>query len=368
MVSRVIRDGDFSCVVAISPFPAECAVQSRTALPMWIDLNGTHPAELQVQDQNDPRYGERLLRILSLENRLLLRGDGFSTPSRRQTAAVLGELLLLGRTGFNGESGIALHPIPHCADGFNPAGQRGTQEFTVVSSGSFNVWFDEETLFRGLEYAMGKNSSISFLSTGGSIPFSPGKYLNFQEMVKGSRYGSRFSLLGWVDTARLKEVYSQASAAIYTDMPSPETFLGARTRALDWISRGIPVVCTAGAEISEDIERYRLGLVVPQLNWKELGESLLKLAANPEITEGIRSSQKEWCLGKGSSAQVFDPLLRWCERPAAASCEHLGRPTVPRMNSMGYFAMQFRELSRKAGTGYGLKRVFRRVFLRGFRS
>jgi len=306
--------------------------------------------------------------MLALENGLLLRGDGFSAPSRRQIAAVLGELLLLGRTGFNGVSGIELHPIPHCADGFNPVAQREAQQFTVVSTGSFNVWFDEETLFRGLEYAMERNPSITFLSTGGSIPFSPGKYQNFRDLVEGSRHSSRFDLRGWVDSEELKEVYSRASAAVYTDVPSPETYLGARTRALDWISRGIPVVCTSGAEISDDIEKHRLGLVVSQLNWKQLGESILQLAADPEIRKNIRNSQREWCLGEGSWNQVFDPLLKWCDRPTGASSEHLGKPTVPSMNSTGYYAMQFRELSRRAGIGYGLKRVFRRIFLRGFLS
>lgn len=360
-IREVLDGGEFSSVVAISPFPAECAVFSHTELPLWIDMNGMHPAELQLQNSQDRRFGERMLRILALENTLLARGDSFSTPSVRQAAAVTGELLLLGRTCFNKENGISVSPISHCAEGFDETGRTSSDLFEIVSTGSFNIWFDELTLFRALEIAMKADDSIRFTATGGSIPFSPEKFLRFEKLVASSRFRDRFSLPGWVSREELLKVYSVAGAATYTDIQSPETFLGARTRVLDWISRGIPVVCTEGAEISDDISRHGMGVVVPSGDCEALASAYCRLASEKILQVKILEAQKKWCLSEGSSEHLFRDLLKWCENPVRVRHSLLGRSTVPRINSTGYLIRLFKELSSSAGAGYAVKRLLKRL-------
>ncbi len=361
-IKCLLRDGSFTCIVAISPFPAEAAVMADPVLPIWIDMNGNHPAEIQLQDNADRRAGERLARILALENSLLRRGDIFSTPSRRQACAVAGELLLLGRLGHRSAGVIPVVPIPHCAVGeFNKSSTSG-QEFIIISTGSFNQWFDEQTLFTGLESAMEKNDRIRFVSTGGGIPSSPRKYDGFREMVENSPFRSRFALHGWVPFDHLKEVYASASAAVYTDIPALETFLGARTRTLDWINRGIPVICTDGAEISEEIGNHGLGLVVPPSNPEALSDAFLRLASSPDLSLEITARQKTWCSTHGASERLFQPLVSWCSDPSRLPHGSLGNPTIPRMNSHGYFNIIFRELTADRGLGYAISRLMARLF------
>lgn len=361
-IKRLLRDGSFTCVVAISPFPAEAAVMAEPALPIWVDMNGNHPAEIQLQGNADRRAGERLVRILALENSLLRRGDAFSTPSGRQACAVAGELLLLGRLGHQSAGAVPVVPIPHCAVGEFDESSRTGQEFIIISTGSFNQWFDELTLFKGLESAMKKNDRIRFVSTGGGIPFSPSKYDGFKKMIEDSPFRSRFTLHGWVQLDTLKEVYGSASAAVYTDIPALETFLGARTRTLDWINRGIPVVCTDGAEISEEIGKHGMGLVVPPLNPEALSDAFLKLASFPDLSREIAARQKVWCSTHGSSAKLFQPLVNWCTNPSRLPHGSLGKPTIPRMNSLGYFRIVFRELAAGRGLGYAISRLLARLF------
>ncbi len=362
-IRKLLAEKEFSSVVAISPFPAESAVLSGTDLPLWIDINGMHPAELQLQNRDDRRHGERFLRILALENSLLARGDGFSTPSIRQAASVTGELLLLGRTCFNGSNGITVAPIPHCAEPFHDSMKTNSELFRIVSTGSFNIWFDEAVLFKALEAAMQADESIRFTATGGAIPFSRDKFPDFEKLVESSRFKDRFSLPGWVSREELEKVYSSAGAATYTDIPSPETFLGARTRVLDWISRGIPVVCTAGAEIADDIARHRLGIVVPSGDSEALARAYCSLADEESRCRSIREAQRKWCAGEGSSEHLFKDLLKWCSNPVRVPQKRLGRTTVSSMNSTGYLIRLFRELSISAGPGYAAKRLLKRMGL-----
>lgn len=360
-IKRCVKNKSFSCIVAISPFPAEAVAIADPNLPIWIDMNGTHPAEIQLQGNEDGKGGERLVRILALENSLLMRGDAFSTPSRRQAFAVSGELLLLGRMGTRSKEVIPVKPIQNCSIGGFEKRHKSTVGFRIISTGSFNQWFDEITLFKALEYVMERYESVEFVSTGGRIPFSPGKYDNFRKMVENSRFKERFTLYGWIPYDELIEVYKIASVAVYADIPSMETTLGARTRALDWIKRGIPVICTDGAEISEDIRKHDLGIVVPQKDHEALAEAFLQLISSTDTLERISTNQEKWCSGEGSSEKLFQPLVHWCAKPLRIEANPVGTPTIPRLNSITYLRKVFHELRVDRGFWYAVYRVFVKI-------
>jgi len=362
VIRHSLKKGSFDCIVAISPFPAEAAVIADPDIPVWIDMNGIHPAEIQLQGNRDNRGRERLVRILALENSLLMRGDGFSTPSRRQAFAVTGELLLLGRMGVKPAETIPVEPVPHCSLGEYSGKDKSFSEFRIVSTGSFNQWFDEITLFKAIESVMDRNGKVEFISTGGRVPFSPEKYDNFRKMVENSRFKSRFRLHGWIPYDELLEIYNSASAAVYTDIPVPESVLGARTRVLDWIMRGIPVICTEGAEISQDIRLHGLGIVVPQQDHKALADAIMQLVSSPGFTGKIRTNQKEWCSREGSSEKLFARVIQWCENPVRIYTGSTGRPTVPELNSFSYLRRLFKVLSTDKGLAYAICRTAERIF------
>jgi len=360
-INQFLGEEPFACIVAISPFPAEALAIADPDLPVWIDMNGTHPAEIQLQGNDDGKGGERLIRILALENSLLMRGDAFSTPSRRQAYAVRGELLLLGRMGSQSTELLPVEPIPNGSMGGFEKQDRSAPGFRIISTGSFNQWFDESTLFKALEYAMEKDESIHFISTGGRIPFSPERYDNFMKLVENSRFRKRFTLHGWIPYDELQEVYRTASAAVYTDIPVLESILGARTRTLDWIKRGIPAICTYGAEISEDIRKHDLGIVVPQKDHAALAEAFLKLVSSPDLSLRISANQEKWCSGEGSSEHLFQPLVRWCGSPLRIKTKPVGAVTVPRLNSIAYLSKLFYKLLVDKGLRYATYRVFAKI-------
>ena len=350
-VREMYTADDYTCMVAISPHPAELAVLSETSLPLWIDMNGMHPAEINLTADQPGVPRLEMIRILALENLLLQRGDFFSAPSSRQICSILGELYLTGRIGSDSRTSIPAVAIPHCA---LPAEQSKPDKspgapFMIISTGSFNSWFDPETLYKGLEYSMGKSDSIRFTATGGLLPYAAERYEIFLDLVEHSPFRNRFEMKGWVSKEELEEIQKSASAAVYTDIPGGETFLGARTRAIDWINRGIPVVCTAGAEISDDIRSFGLGIVAEQGNWQALGEAFLALEKQPEIRSSIVEAQSVWRHGAGSMENVFRPLVSWCSNPMRLGGNSLGRATVSRVSSLPYRFAVLREIALKRG-------------------
>jgi len=361
-IKRSLKERSFDCIVAISPFPAEAVVIADPDIPVWIDMNGTHPAEIQLQGNEDYKGRERLVRILALENSLLMRGDGFSTPSRRQALAVTGELLLLGRMGVKSSETVPVEPVPNCSSGKFEREDKSASSFRIISTGSFNQWFDEVTLFKALESVMEMNEKLEFVSTGGRVPFSPEKYDRFRKMVENSQFRDRFKLHGWIEYDKLLEIYRSASVAVYADIPVLESILGARTRVLDWIVRGIPVICTDGAEISEDISMHELGIVVPQQDYQALAEALMKLVLSPDLADKISANQEKWCSGEGSSENLFKPVVKWCENPVRISTKPTGKRTVPELNSFSYLKRIFKVLSADKGLAYAAYRTAARIF------
>lgn len=364
VVRRLRRPDDAAAVVAISPYPAEAAVRSGTDLPMWIDMNGMHPAEVQLDAEGDyPLHRMRMARILSLESTLLRRGDAFSTPSGSQRLALVAELFLTGRLDAS-RPVPPVFAIPHCisddpSSGFcwRPSPRPPREVFTVLSAGSFNKWFDHVSLLRAMETAMDRDPRVRFAATGGAIPHSPGSFDEFAGMVASSRHRGRFELHGWLPRERLEEVYASADAAVYMDLPCAESDLGARTRVLDWIARGLPVLCTRGSDISRTVESEGLGAVVPQGDSAAMADAVLALASDPGRREAVRARQEAWSRGPGSCRTAFAPLLDWAARPERWRARPLVRGPVPVLDSLPYRILLFRELVRLEGPARALGRI-----------
>mgnify|MGYP001157948546 FL=1 len=364
---RILRSGRYDVVTAISPYPAEAVLSAGCLPPLWIDINGAHPAEVFHSSDDPVTRRIHTIRVLSLESAILRGGDAFSTPSRRQRLAVLGELLLLGRFSAASQVEPPVHAIPHCASQRRPSPARpapgGT--FSIISTGSFNTWFDHRTLFAALEAVMEADNRVTFTATGGPVRHSGSGWAEFSDLVHSSRTADRFLLEGWLPDGEMERVYSAASAAVFTDLPGLETELGARTRVLDWISRGIPVVCTSGSEIAEDIAAAGMGIVVPQGDPAALASALLSLARDPALGDGIRSAQAAWSAGSGSMREVFAPYLGWVEEPRRVLSNPVSVPAVPPFRTAGYHRVLVGEIVRAGGVRKAAGRILARIFRRG---
>ncbi|MBN1552770.1 glycosyltransferase, partial [bacterium] len=276
----------------------------KTDLPIWIDLFGHVMAEAQAKAY---RYqsNDYLEHFWKHEISALETGDIFSTVSKAQEYATIGELGLLGRlsaqtTGYRFTRVIpcAMDPDPleHKTQAF-----RGIDvpedAFVVLWSGGYNTWTDIDTLFEGLDKAMSKNPDIWFVSTGGQIDGHDEKtYPKFLRKIAKSRYKNRFIMKGWIPKIGVTDYYFEADIGINIDLFMYEGMFGSKNRVLDWMRAGLPSLIGELCELSHDLPEKKLAFNYPLQNADALAEKLLYLAKNRDMVRETGQRAKEFGL------------------------------------------------------------------------
>lgn len=318
----------FSCCISTTDIMNSVAAGIPARLPLWLDYNGDPFAEKQLQGavhDNDAT----LLKQWRMYLAGLLAGDRFSTSSEPQKHALIGHLAFAGRLNQHTAGEEMVWSVPNCSRAIRDMGLprnflvKGayipTESFMVLWSGGYNTWSDPETLFRGLEKAMGEDPSIYFVSTGGAIEgHDTLSFERFQKLVEASEHAKRFRFLGWRESDEIPAFYRQADAAIVTDRFSYEGELGARTRINDWMDFGIPVICTRQCELTRELAGRGLAYVHEPGDADGLARALLAASTDREGSAKRAAGAREYFNGEMDEERVFEPMMRWAENPGFA--------------------------------------------------
>jgi glycosyltransferase involved in cell wall biosynthesis len=122
----------------------------------------------------------------------------------------------------------------------------------------------------------------------------------------------------WVPYAERHEWLLEADLGVSTHRDHLETRLAYRTRMLDYIWSGLPVVCTRGDVFADLVEHRALGVTVPPGDEDALAAALARLlddeALRRRCTEHLRqlAGQMQW-------SRVVEPLRRFCATPRYAA-------------------------------------------------
>ncbi|HMQ24067.1 MAG TPA: glycosyltransferase, partial [Planctomycetota bacterium] len=306
--------------------PASMAVNFIGRLPFWADVNGDPMAEAQAKartlghDDNIAEWHRKFLPVL-------LRADHFSTCSRAQRLALIGQLGLVGRLTGGNDGTELVTAVPNSIDDeelelygrIRRKQRKPGDPFVLLSSGGFNTWIDPVVMFDAIERSMKRCPTLSFVSTGGGIPgHHVDAYAQFQELVRKSRHRKRFELAGWVQTTELFGYYEAANAALLVDRFTYEGVLGARTRMLDWLAAGLPIVCTRLSEISEDLERRGIALSAEPGDPRALSDAIVELVEDPAGAERRGRRGRRHAETTLRAAAQLEPLMAWAKAPARA--------------------------------------------------
>ena len=315
------------CVVSTTDFMNLVAVTARLPVPLWLDFMGQPMSERQLLADV---YGSDAGLVGQWEYVLpsLLGGDRFSVCSHRQRYMLLGELGAVGRLNrHTARENLVEVLLPfhlfgtqfrHTRDVLRGIRVRA-DDFVVLWSGGYNTWTDVETLFQGLERAMALHPGITFVSTGGAIPGHDDRtFERFCRLVESSPHANRFKLCGWVPADDVQNYYLESNIALNVDRWSVEGQVGYRTRILDWIMAGLPVVTTVLCELSQELaERsyltpFRIG------DPKDLSIRLAALAV--DCAGAIRQTTKarEYLRSKLDPEIALATLAAWVADPQPA--------------------------------------------------
>jgi glycosyltransferase involved in cell wall biosynthesis len=322
----VVVQGD---VLGLQPWLA------GTDVPIVVDAyDPFHLEQLeQARGLGEPRRRAVVRDTVRTLNRQLGRADFVLAASGRQRDLWLGHLAALGRVNpvtYDDDEGLhrllAVVPFglppgrPAPAATLPPGIEPGDR--LLLWGGGLYDWFDPVTLVRAVAALLPAHPRVRllFLGTG-----HPGAALGgsaeaaARQVAAELGVGGREVLFadGWVPYEERAGWLAAAEIGVTTHLPHLETEFSFRTRVLDYLWAGLPVVTTAGDVMAELVAAEGLGAVVPPRDPAALTAALHRLLADPAIRSAAAAASARvaeryrWPL-------VAAPLLAFCRAPRRA--------------------------------------------------
>ncbi len=320
--TNYLPDAVVGCA-SLQPCATAAAFAEQFGLPLWEDIFGDPIAEMQsktkIDSGTDAEKNNQYNHVRRLLMTALLRGDRFSSLSTRQRFCLLGQLGCAGRLNRHTVGAELVHSIPYgIFPDADPVPSATNKDYvTVMWCGSFNTWMDPATLTDGIMDALRKEPRLRMMIVGGGIPqYNESSYITSIDSLH-SIPDERLIIKDWQSLAQTRELYSQCDAGLCIDCTMVEAILGSRTRIVNFMNAGLPVVSTVLTELTETLANANL--LIPF----EVGSSAALSATLTGLTQGIDLAE----LGKKCQTFVREnydaltvgkPLMDWVSTPTFA--------------------------------------------------
>ncbi|MEC3982583.1 glycosyltransferase [Amycolatopsis sp. H20-H5] len=352
-----------------APFRISAATRRELEAPIaWADivilqghvlelapvLKKEHSTKIVVADLYDPMHLElleqgkgaaddqRALDLIGVTKVLdaqLERGDFFLCASERQRHFWLGHLAAMGRLtprlydadpttqsllavvpfGLSTEAPVRTGPgLRATLDGI------GDTDHVVLWAGGVYSWFDPLTLVRAIEKLRQRRGDVRLVFLGMKHP-NP----EVAEMDIGARTIRLADSLGltdkhvffnehWVPFGDRQNWLLDANCGVTTHFEHVETTFAFRTRVLDYLWAGLPIVTTDGDAFADLVREEKLGVVVPAEDADALAAALEKSLYDEEFAAGcveriaVVAQRYTW-------PTALKPLVEFCRDPRPAA-------------------------------------------------
>ncbi|MEZ4731872.1 MAG: glycosyltransferase family 4 protein [Caldilineaceae bacterium] len=332
------------CVVAVNFSHCLYATKLRTIRPIWMDIYGDMLTIMQAAAFR-ARADRGLNTTISFMRQILQRGDVFSGCGRPQQHMMVGELAMIGRlnhrtfgyefvrTVFPGSPPGRTATIPRQQARTLLADHGiGEDAFVVLWCGGYNTWTDVETLYKALTWAMAQAPNLHYVSVGANTYEAiDNVYTHLLKLIDQSPYRDRFHMLGWRPWAEIPTFYQESDVGINIDALHYETLYGTRTRLVEMIASGLPVVTSLGAELSYRLRDQKAALTFAVGDWQTLGEQLVQLASNRLLRDQMAQTAYHFATGDLSFAHTTRAVRSWVQYPQVApDKQHITLPVKMR--------------------------------------
>ena len=294
-------------------------------------------AEEQPADRPDGvRYGD----VLAVTRVALQLGDAFLCASDRQRDHWLGALAALGRVSpeLYARDPALRTLVAVVPFGLDPAPARsgrmvkgvlpgiGTEDRLLLWGGGIWNWFDPLTVIRAVGRLSESRNDVKLLFLGTKHPSSA-----VGEMTKGDQALALAAELGlegssvffnrdWVPYDERQAWFAEADLGVSAHRDSFEARLAFRTRLLDHIAAGTPLVVTRGDVLGDLVQSRGLGRALAPEDvdgWTvALQELLDDEAAYAAARTAVESAQEElsWARAGESLAEVIEQVTSTARR------------------------------------------------------
>ncbi len=285
----------------------------------WLVENLHYEPELGL----DPYRNDHATWVLQLS-----RGDFFLCSSEEQRLYYLGFLTALGRVNprrLADDPDLAglIAPVPFGVPEELPA-HRPVLEPAAPGErrllfGALYDWYDPWTVLDALAELDGAgggpdSGSWSLLFVRHPRPeATPQRLLREVEARSRERgwWGSRVRLVDWVPFERRYDLLRDVDLLVAPHRPSLETRLSMRTRFLDALAAGCPVVTSAGGTLGRLLVEHDAGWVCPPGDPQALAAALREALERPRA----HAAGAERLAGRFAWSRVLEPLAAFCRDP-----------------------------------------------------
>ncbi len=318
------------CVIAINYSHSLYATRLKTDRPLWMDIYGDM---ITIQQAYCYRVGANrgMPTTVRFMRQILGTGDIFSVCGGPQRHMLVGELAMSGRLNhqtFGYEFTRIILPGSPQLRAENDDRRRhrshsklglAADDFVVLWCGGYNTWTDVDTLFQALEWAMARHPKLHYVSVGANTYDAPQNvYTRLLSLIDGSRFRDRYHMQGWQPWQEIPRYYAESHVGLNIDAMHYETIYGTRTRLVEMIAGGLPVITTEGTELSYLLQASRAALTFEVGRWDQLGSQILRLAKDETLREEMARAALHSAQSEFSFAETTECLRSWVESPVLA--------------------------------------------------
>ena len=340
--SRTLRaHTDWADIVVFQGFLLENAPWLRYDREKIVIADIYDPMHLEQLEQSrnfDPAKRERNLSdTVSVLNNQLYAADYFLCASEKQRQFWLGQLASLGRlnqlslAGSSPESLIGICPFglsdekpvqtEHAIRG--AIDSIGMDDKVIIWGGGVYNWFDPITLVRAVNAMKDKHPDVRlyFLGMKNPNPDVPDMKVAAQTVALSDELGltDRFVFFNhdWVPYNERHNHLLDADVAVSTHFEHIETQFSFRTRILDYLWAGLPIVATEGDSFGNILEQEGIGISVKPYDVEGLAAALEALLYDEARAQECRKNVERFAQ-QFRWSKTLAPLIDFCRQPRKA--------------------------------------------------
>ncbi|MGK2856247.1 MAG: glycosyltransferase family 4 protein [Thermoanaerobaculia bacterium] len=322
-----IRDASRTSDVAVlQGHVANEFVAHAAPIPLVVDLYDPYIVE------NLHYFDERGEQVFLHDHATLLRslrhGDFFLCASEAQRFFYLGMLVSLGRLNpvAYGDDQNAGHLIAVAPFGVPPPRDvppRRLDQPALLFGGIYD-WYEPRTAIDAVAIAREQipGLTISFNRHPNASITPQSMAAEAERHVAKQGYGAFVKFEGWTPYEHRAAFFDRFAASILTFPRTLETDLAMRTRILDYLWAGLPVITSPGRGTDEIVLRHRAGIVVDSEAPEPFAEAIVNLLSDGDRVAAMVAGASEFARDN-QWARTVAPLLEFCKHPEIDSAKEL---------------------------------------------
>ncbi len=233
----------------------------------------------------------------------------------------------------------------------------GPNDKVILWGGGIWDWLDTATLLKSMATLAPHHPELKLFFMGIKNPNPTANMEAVTQAVQLSQtlnlYNHQVFFNDWVPYQERQNYLLEADIGVNLHLNHIETRFSFRTRLLDYIWAGLPILTSTGDVMSEEVTRWQLGRVVEGGNVEQVSQSLVELTSIPDLRqhyqphfERIRA-RYEW-------ETVMAPLLEFCQTPyLAADKPHLRQIALAEPGLTPWWSLPGKVL--QAAKNYGVR-------------